>query len=128
VARRPQPNVDAELAALDMTGFGQYVNQQGGSALSPDPRAPLKWAVAHDAERIFDLGNKRALNAIDAARARQRRGRAYGRAVHDRGGADAVARRRSRREAAGMGAIDRPEHDARRPDYDDVLHGVLAVR
>ena len=38
-----------------MTGFGQYVNQQGGSALSPDPHAPLKWTVAHDAERIFDL-------------------------------------------------------------------------
>jgi glyoxylase-like metal-dependent hydrolase (beta-lactamase superfamily II) len=55
----------ARLQGLDnlvMTGFGQYVNQQGGSALSPDPRAPLKWTVAHDAERVFDLRNERALN------------------------------------------------------------------
>jgi glyoxylase-like metal-dependent hydrolase (beta-lactamase superfamily II) len=55
----------ARLQGLDnlvMTGFGQYVNQQGGSAPSPDPRAPLKWTVAHDAERIFDLTNERALN------------------------------------------------------------------
>src|SRR5262245_26081906 len=55
----------ARLQNLDnvvMTGFGQYVNQQGGSALSPDPHAPLKWTVAHDAERVFDLNNERALN------------------------------------------------------------------
>jgi glyoxylase-like metal-dependent hydrolase (beta-lactamase superfamily II) len=45
-----------------MTGFGQYINQQGGSAPSPDLRAPYKWTVAHDAERIFDLRNERALN------------------------------------------------------------------
>lgn len=53
------------LRALDnlvMTGFGQYINQQGGSAPSPDPRAPYKWTVAHDAERFFDLRNGRALN------------------------------------------------------------------
>ena len=50
------------LDNLVMTGFGQYVNQQGGSALSPDPHAPLKWTVAHDAERIFDFKNERALN------------------------------------------------------------------
>ncbi|HEY3518567.1 MAG TPA: MBL fold metallo-hydrolase, partial [Gammaproteobacteria bacterium] len=55
----------ARLQSLDnlvLTGFGQYVNQQGGSALSPDPHAPLKWTVAHDAERIFDLKSERALN------------------------------------------------------------------
>ena len=55
----------ARLQGLDnlvMTGFGEYVNQQGGSAPSPDPRAPLKWTVAHDAERIFDLQNERAMN------------------------------------------------------------------
>jgi glyoxylase-like metal-dependent hydrolase (beta-lactamase superfamily II) len=46
---------------LVMTGFGQYVNQQGGSAPSPEPHAPLKYTVAHDAERIFDLANERAL-------------------------------------------------------------------
>ncbi len=45
-----------------MTGFGQYINQQGGSAPSPDPRAPVKWTVAHDAERFFDLRNGNALN------------------------------------------------------------------
>ena len=45
-----------------MTGFGQYLNQQGGSAPSPDLHAPYKWTVAHDAERVFDLRNERALN------------------------------------------------------------------
>lgn len=55
----------ARLESLDnlvMTGFGQFVNQQGGSALSPDPRAPLKYTVAHDVERVFDLKNERAVN------------------------------------------------------------------
>jgi glyoxylase-like metal-dependent hydrolase (beta-lactamase superfamily II) len=51
------------LDNLVMTGFGQYLNQQGGSAPSPDPRAPVKWTVAHDAERVFDLKNERALNS-----------------------------------------------------------------
>src|SRR5688572_13665102 len=50
------------LDNLVMTGFGQYINQQGGSAPSPDPRAPVKWTVAHDAERFFDLRNRNALN------------------------------------------------------------------
>lgn len=45
-----------------LTGFGQYLNQQGGSAPSPDPRAPAKWQAANDIERSFDLGNGRALN------------------------------------------------------------------
>jgi glyoxylase-like metal-dependent hydrolase (beta-lactamase superfamily II) len=55
----------ARLESLDnlvMTGFGEYVNQQGGSAPSPDPHAPLKYTVAHDAERVFDLKNERAVN------------------------------------------------------------------
>ncbi|HLF12100.1 MAG TPA: hypothetical protein VJA26_12875, partial [Gammaproteobacteria bacterium] len=42
------------LQGLDnvvLTGFGQYLNQQGGGNPSPDPRAPSKWTVAHDAER-----------------------------------------------------------------------------
>ena len=47
---------------LVITGFGQYINQQGGSAPSPDPHAPVKWTVAHDAERFFDLRNGSALN------------------------------------------------------------------
>ena len=46
------------LDNLVMTGFGQYVNQQGGSAPSPDPRSPLKYTVAHDAERIFEEGTE----------------------------------------------------------------------
>jgi hypothetical protein len=50
------------LDNLVMTGFGQYLNQQGGSAPSPEPRSPVKWTVAHDAERVFDLKNERALN------------------------------------------------------------------
>jgi len=45
-----------------LTGFGVYVNQQGGSALSPDPHAPLKMQLATDAERVFDLKNGRAVS------------------------------------------------------------------
>jgi glyoxylase-like metal-dependent hydrolase (beta-lactamase superfamily II) len=55
----------ARLQGLDnlvMTGFGEYLNQQGGSAPSPDPRAPGKWTVAHDVERVFDFANERAVN------------------------------------------------------------------
>ncbi len=55
----------ARLQGLDnlvLTGFGQYVNQQGGSAPSPDPHSPVKWTVAHDAERFFDLKNERVLS------------------------------------------------------------------
>jgi glyoxylase-like metal-dependent hydrolase (beta-lactamase superfamily II) len=53
------------LQGLDnvvLTGFGQYLNQQGGGNPSPDPRAPSKWTVAHDVERVFDLSNERAAN------------------------------------------------------------------
>src|SRR5512143_1439398 len=45
-----------------LTGFGEYLNQQGGSALSPDPHAPVKMQVATDAERVFDLRNGRAVS------------------------------------------------------------------
>jgi hypothetical protein len=45
-----------------LTGFGEYLNQQGGSALSPDPHAPLKSQFATDAERVFDLRNGRAVS------------------------------------------------------------------
>lgn len=50
------------LDNLVLTGFGQYLNQQGGSAPSPDPRAPYKYTVAHDVSRVFDLKNGRAVN------------------------------------------------------------------
>lgn len=53
-----------QLQALDnvvMTGFGQTINQLGGSALSPHPRAPTKWQAQRAARHIFDLGNDRAL-------------------------------------------------------------------
>ena len=87
----------ARLQGLDnlvMTGFGQYVNQQGGSALSPDPHAPLKWTVAHDAERIFDLRNKRALN-------RDRRGNLFPFAAEQSW--DRVSRAQT-----GVAALDHP--------------------
>ena len=45
------------LQALDnvvLTGFGVYLNQQGGGNLSSDPRAPAKWQAANDAQRTFD--------------------------------------------------------------------------
>jgi hypothetical protein len=53
------------LRAIDnlvLTGFGEYLNQQGGSALSPDPHAPVKSQFATDAERVFDLRNGRAVS------------------------------------------------------------------
>lgn len=49
-----------ELDNLVMTGFGQRYAANG--ALSADPKAPPKWQVVADAERIFDLRNLRALN------------------------------------------------------------------
>ncbi|HXS79847.1 MAG TPA: MBL fold metallo-hydrolase [Gammaproteobacteria bacterium] len=82
------------LDNLVMTGFGQYVNQQGGSALSPDPRAPLKWTVAHDAERIFDLKNERALN-------RDRRGNLFPFAAEQ-------SPERVSRAQTGVAALDHP--------------------
>ena len=77
-----------------MTGFGQYVNQQGGSAPSPDPRAPYKWTVAHDAERIFDLRNERALN-------RDRRGSLFPFAIEQPWD-------RTSRVQTGVAALDHP--------------------
>jgi hypothetical protein len=52
------------LRSLDnvvLTGFGLYQGQLGGGDLSPDARAPHKYQVATDAQRTFDLKNKRAL-------------------------------------------------------------------
>lgn len=49
-----------ELESFSMTGFGQRYAANG--ALSADPKAPPKWQVVADAERIFDLRNGRALN------------------------------------------------------------------
>ena len=78
--------------------------------------------------RSSRAGAARGARCRDAARARQRRRRIHGRAVHDRARRHAVARDRSRDEAARLGAVDRPEHDARRHHDDHVLHGLSAVR
>lgn len=48
------------LNNIVMTGFGQRYNTNGN--LSPDPNSPPKWVAVADAERSFDLKNKRALN------------------------------------------------------------------
>ena len=48
------------LDNIVMTGFGQRYNTNGN--LSPDPDSPPKWVAVADAERSFDLRNKRALN------------------------------------------------------------------
>jgi glyoxylase-like metal-dependent hydrolase (beta-lactamase superfamily II) len=82
------------LDNLVMTGFGQYINQQGGSAPSPDPRAPLKWTVAHDAERFFDLRNRTALN-------RDRRGSLFPFAIEQPWD-------RTSRVQTGVAALDHP--------------------
>jgi glyoxylase-like metal-dependent hydrolase (beta-lactamase superfamily II) len=82
------------LENLVMTGFGQYINQQGGSAPSPDPRAPYKWTVAHDAERFFDLRNRRALN-------RDRRGSLFPFAIEQ-------SWDRIPRAQTGVAALDHP--------------------
>jgi glyoxylase-like metal-dependent hydrolase (beta-lactamase superfamily II) len=82
------------LDNLVMTGFGQYINQQGGSAPSPDPRAPVKWTVAHDAERFFDLRNGNALT-------RDRRGSLFPFAI-------AQPWDRTSRVQTGVAALDHP--------------------
>ena len=104
----------ARLQGLDnlvMTGFGEYVNQQGGSAPSPDPRAPLKWTVAHDAERIFDLRNERALNLRPARLAVSVRDRAA--VGSHEPGADRRRGARSSRAGAARGARCRDASRAR---------------
>jgi glyoxylase-like metal-dependent hydrolase (beta-lactamase superfamily II) len=45
-----------------LTGFGQAMNQQGGSRVTGHPMAPGKYQAVHAAERTFDLVNARALN------------------------------------------------------------------
>jgi glyoxylase-like metal-dependent hydrolase (beta-lactamase superfamily II) len=82
------------LDTLAMTGFGQYINQQGGSAPSPDPRAPYKWTVAHDAERFFDLRNGNALT-------RDRRGSLFPFAIEQPWD-------RTSRVQTGVAALDHP--------------------
>lgn len=51
-----------DLDNFVVTGFGQYLYQNGGGNLSPHPRAPVKWQGAVAAERSFDLENERAVN------------------------------------------------------------------
>jgi len=48
------------LDSLLMTGFSQTLNQDGGSAPSPHPKAPLKLAAQNGVERYFDLDELRA--------------------------------------------------------------------
>jgi len=49
-----------ELDSFALTGFGQRYASNG--ALSADPKAPPKWEVVTDAERIFDLNSMRAVS------------------------------------------------------------------
>jgi hypothetical protein len=51
------------LDTLTMTGFGQYLNQQGGGNPSPDPRAPSKWQAANAVERTYDLDSGQSLTS-----------------------------------------------------------------
>ncbi len=43
------------LDSLLMTGFSQTLGQDGGSAASPHPSAPGKWAAQNSVRRYFDL-------------------------------------------------------------------------
>src|SRR5690554_1588473 len=45
-----------------LTGFGQRLYQDGGGDVTGDPEAPPKWHAVADAQRTFDLVNRRALN------------------------------------------------------------------
>jgi len=45
-----------------LTGFGQRLYQDGGGNVTGDPEAPPKWRAVADAQRTFDLVNRRALN------------------------------------------------------------------
>ncbi len=52
-----------EIQSVDsllMTGFSQTLNQDGGSAPSPHPKAPPKLAAQNGVERYFDLSDMRA--------------------------------------------------------------------
>lgn len=49
-----------DINSLLMTGFSQTLNQDGGSAPSPHPKAPKKWAAQNGVERYFDLSDLRA--------------------------------------------------------------------
>jgi glyoxylase-like metal-dependent hydrolase (beta-lactamase superfamily II) len=82
------------LDNLVLTGFGQYINQQGGSAPSPERHAPVKYAVAHDAERFFDLQSGNAVN-------RDRRGSLFPFAIEQPWD-------RTSRVQSGVAALDHP--------------------
>ena len=45
-----------------LTGFGQRVYFQGGGFITGEKYAPPKWQAVTDAQRTFDLRNRRALN------------------------------------------------------------------
>ncbi|HUF73237.1 MAG TPA: MBL fold metallo-hydrolase [Gammaproteobacteria bacterium] len=45
-----------------LTGFGQRVYQDGGGNSTGDLNAPPKWRAVADAQRTFDLENRRALD------------------------------------------------------------------
>ena len=53
------------LDSLLMTGFSQTLGQDGGSAASPHPMAPGKWAAQNSVERYFDM---RELSAFQTHR------------------------------------------------------------
>ena len=45
-----------------LTGFGQRIYYDGGGNETGDPHSPPKWIAVADAQRTFDLPNRRALN------------------------------------------------------------------
>ena len=57
------PRLRLNLArALAKSGDKAGARREIGHVVNRDPRAPVKWTVAHDAERFFDLRNGNALN------------------------------------------------------------------
>lgn len=50
------------LRNVVLTGFGQRIYYDGGGNETGDPHSPPKWIAVADAQRIFDLPNRRALN------------------------------------------------------------------
>ena len=80
------------------------------------------------AARSSVAGRARGSRRENAARPRAHGRRIERGRVHDRAGRHALARARPGHEVAGVGALDRAQHDARRPREHRALHGLSAVR
>jgi hypothetical protein len=100
------------LENIVMTGFGQRYNTNGN--LSPDANSPAKWVAIADAERTFDLRNRRALN-------QERQGRMFPFA------SSAGSWTRSNTLQTGRAALDHPVPALLAALAPDTAHGPVRI-